>query len=200
MARMDDLTPELLAAAYAQGAFPMADSSTGTRIRWFSPDPRAILPLEDFHTPRRLARLLAKQPFEFRFDHDFAGVIRACATVSRTHEKGTWINQSIMDAYIKLHQLGQAHSVECWQGDQMVGGLYGVSLGGAFFGESMFSHVPNASKAALVALIEHLRARDFTLLDTQFINPHLLQFGVVEISQVEYLDRLQSALSLSCRF
>jgi leucyl/phenylalanyl-tRNA--protein transferase len=197
---MQELTPELIVSAYAQGAFPMADSHNSKHIRWFSPDPRAILPLDTFHVPRRLKRVMTQNRFEFRRDSDFENVIRLCAQTPRTHEKGTWINQDIIEAYVALHKLGQAHSVESWQNDKLVGGLYGVSLGGAFFGESMFSLVPNASKAALVALVEHLRAQGFQLLDTQFINPHLIQFGVQEIPRDIYLSRLKSAISSHCHF
>ena len=184
------LSPELVLSAYRQGIFPMALEDG--EIGWFSPDPRGILPLDTFHVPSRLARSLRHDPFEIRVDHDFARVMRECA--AREDEDGTWISDEILDCYVALHQAGQAHSVEAWRDGELVGGLYGVHLGGAFFGESMFHRVTNASKAALVALVDRLRARGFSLLDTQWVTPHLMQFGAVEIPRDEYLARLDAAL------
>src|SRR5689334_10258197 len=163
------LTTALLVAAYSQGIFPMAVDEAGT-IGWFSPDPRAIIPLDEgFHIPHGLQRTLKKNVFEVTANRDFARVIQACST---SHGK-TWISQEIMAAYTGLHQAGRAHSVEVWQDGELAGGLYGVHLGGAFFGESMFHHRTDASKVALVWLVERLRRQGFSLLDTQWTTPHL---------------------------
>lgn len=191
------LTPALLVRAYAQGIFPMG-MDDGT-IGWFSPDPRGILPLETFHVSTRLrrtwrARCLQSGPFEVRFDTAFEAVMRACG---EDREDGSWISEDIIASYCALHARGLAHSVEVWQGARLVGGLYGVHLGAAFFGESMFHRETDASKVALVALVEHLRARGFLLLDIQWVTSHLARFGAVEISAEEYLDRLGKALGCS---
>lgn len=191
------LTPALLVRAYAQGIFPMG-MDDGT-IGWFSPDPRGILPLETFHVSARLrrtwrARCLQSGPFEMRFDTAFEAVMRACG---EDREDGSWISEDIIASYCALHARGLAHSVEVWQGARLVGGLYGVHLGAAFFGESMFHRETDASKVALVALVEHLRARGFLLLDIQWVTSHLARFGAVEISAEEYLDRLEKALGCS---
>lgn len=191
------LTPALLVRAYAQGIFPMG-MDDGT-IGWFSPDPRGILPLETFHASARLrrtwrARRIASGPFEVRFDTAFEAVMRACG---EDREDGSWISEDIIASYCALHARGLAHSVEVWQGARLVGGLYGVHLGAAFFGESMFHRETDASKVALVALVEHLRARGFLLLDIQWVTDHLARFGAVEISAEEYLDRLGKALGCS---
>jgi len=191
------LSPELVLAAYRQAIFPMALEEG--EIGWFSPDPRGILPLESFHVPARLARSLRREPFEIRIDHDFARVMRACAA-AREDEDGTWISDEIIECYVALHDAGHAHSVEAWRHDELAGGLYGVHLGGAFFGESMFHRVTNASKAALVALVDRLRTRGFTLLDTQWVTPHLTQFGAIEISRADYVHRLTGALKLPRTF
>jgi leucyl/phenylalanyl-tRNA--protein transferase len=188
------LTPALLVRAYAQGIFPMG-MDDGT-IGWFSPDPRGILPLETFHVSARLqrtwrARRLASGPFEIRSDTAFEAVMRACG---EDREDGSWISEDIIAAYCALHAHGLAHSVEVWQGERLVGGLYGVHLGAAFFGESMFHRETDASKVALVALVEHLCARGFLLLDIQWVTDHLARFGAVEIPAEEYLDRLGEAL------
>jgi leucyl/phenylalanyl-tRNA--protein transferase len=188
------LDPELLLRAYAVGWFPMGTGRRG-RIEWFSPDPRGILPLDNFRVSSRLARVVRQGRFDVRVDTDFEAVMRACA---RRDE--TWITDDIVEAYVALHRAGLAHSVETWQGDALVGGLYGVALGGAFFGESMFHEVTDASKVALVALVTRMRERGYALLDTQWVTPHLAQFGGVEIPRAEYLIRLESALRLSCRF
>lgn len=164
-------------------------------IAWFSPDPRGILPLEEFHTPHGLARRLRKNPFEIRFDTAFAEVMRGCAG-----REETWINREITESYHALHRLGYAHSVEAWREERLVGGLYGVALGGAFFGESMFHRETDASKIALHALVRHLCARGFSLLDTQWNTPHLATFGAREIPRREYLRRLKTALASACDF
>jgi leucyl/phenylalanyl-tRNA---protein transferase len=189
------LDPQTLLSAYAQGVFPMADRD-GV-IRWFTADPRGIIPLENFHVPGTLRQLVKQDRFEIRFNHDFPAVMRGCMNARRGE---TWINERLIDAYVRLNQLGFAHSVECWRNEQLAGGLYGVSLGGAFFGESMFHTEPNASKIALVHLVNRLRERGFLLLDAQATTPHLCQFGCVEISARQYEMRLRQALELSCRF
>ena len=185
----------MLVSAYATGAFPMAVNQRGD-IRWFSPDPRAIIPLDDrFHIPHGLKRVLKKNPFEVTVNQDFPAVIEAC---SQAHGE-TWISPEIIRSYSVLQKQGFAHSVETRRHGELVGGLYGVALGGAFFGESMFHRATDASKAALVALVERLRARGFTLLDTQWTTPHLIQFGATEIPQQDYLKLLLAALPLPCR-
>ncbi|WP_228702810.1 leucyl/phenylalanyl-tRNA--protein transferase [Salisaeta longa] len=185
------LTPNLLRQAYAQGIFPMGDDAHGG-IHWYAPDPRGILPLDAFHVPHNLARRVARQPFRVTTDTAFPDVIRACADRSRT-----WITAPIIDAYTALHEQGAAHSVECWTDDDtLAGGLYGVALGGAFFGESMFFRVSNASKVALVHLVQQLRAGGFALLDVQYSNAHLEQFGVVDIPRTDYMQRLAHALTI----
>ena len=189
----------LLLAAYASGWFPMADDE-GT-ISWYSPDPRGIMPLDTFHVPARLQRTVRRSPFRVDVDMAFAEVMRACANANRDGEdSGTWISAEIIDSYCELHALGHAHSVEVRDGERLVGGLYGVALGGAFFGESMFHTATDASKIALIALIERLRARGFTLLDTQWVTPHLQQFGAIEIPRPHYLQRLEASLPLDVAF
>lgn len=192
---MDDmpLTPEVLISAYACGIFPM---DVDGRIRWFSPDPRAIIPLEGFHASRTLMQTCRQGRFEIRINAAFEDVMRGCAD----RDEGTWICEEIVEAYVRLHELGLAHSVETWQDGELVGGLYGVALGGAFFGESMFSRRRDASKVALVALVKRLRSRGFALLDVQFITDHLARFGAVETPRDEYMRRLQSALQNRVRF
>src|SRR5229473_1041289 len=184
---------ELLLQGYRLGVFPMAMEDDS--IAWFSPDPRAILPLDRFHVPHDLRRVQRKQAFEIKIDNRFGEVIRACAK-----RKDTWINREIIESYEKLHELGFAHSVEAWSKGKLAGGLYGVAIGGAFFGESMFHRVTDASKIALVALVERLRARKFALLDTQWITPHLQQFGAIEISREHYLKLLMRAVELPRKF
>ena len=168
-------------------------------IYWFSPDPRAILPLDRLHTSRSLLRYIHSGKYAVRFDTAFAEVMVACAAPGLGREE-TWISDEIIEAYIWMHELGFAHSVETWVDDTLVGGLYGVSLRGLFAGESMFSARPNASKVALYYLVKHLRERGFTLLDVQFLTPHLERLGAVEISQAEYRDLLRQALSIDARF
>jgi len=186
---------DMLVWGYSHGIFPMADSRNG-QIDWYSPDPRAVLPIEQFKAPRSLQRRVGKGQYHHTQDQAFEQVIEACAQ-PRHYEKDTWINRQIIDAYISLHQAGMAHSIESWsdqEHSELVGGLYGVSLGGAFFGESMFSRATDASKCCLVYLVQHLRERGFMLLDTQFSTTHLEQFGVVDISREQYLRRLEIAL------
>jgi len=190
------ISVDALLNAYASGWFPMA--VTPGDIRWYSPDPRGIIPLEAFHVPSRLARTLRAHPFEIRIDTRFRDVIEGCA--ERTDDDGNWIDPEIIESYCALHEKGFAHSVEVWRDAQLVGGLYGVALGGAFFGESMFHRVSDASKAALVALVERLRARGFVLLDTQWVTEHLVQFGAIEITRRRYLRRLDDALALDATF
>ena len=190
---------ELLLSAYASGWFPMAVD--GGEIRWFSPDPRGIIPLDTFHTPRRLARVIRKGVFRIEIDRAFESVMRACAEAERdADDPGTWISDEIVRSYCALHEHGVAHSVETWQGDRLVGGLYGVALGGAFFGESMFHRETDASNVALAALVERLRSRGYTLLDTQWVTEHLEQFGAIELSRSRYLRLLDASLRRDCTF
>ena len=193
------LKPELLLRAYAVGIFPMAESRRDNDIHWIDPEIRGVLPLESFHIPKSLRRTLRRRPFEVRVDSDFAGVIEACATPT-DDRRDTWINGPIERLYTELHAMGFAHSVECWREGELVGGLYGVSLGGAFFGESMFSRATDASKVALVHLVCRLRLGGFLLLDTQFQTPHLSRFGVVEVSRDDYRRLLSRAVRRQAQF
>ncbi len=188
------IDPLTLLEAYAQGYFPMADSRTG-KLSWYTADPRGVLDLPAFHVPKRLARTVRQGKFDLRIDTDFEGVVRGCA-----ERDDTWISEDIVKSYVALHRLGYAHSIETWSGGALVGGLYGVSLGGAFFGESMFARATDASKVALVALVERLRARGYALLDTQMVTSHMEQFGATTIPLHEYLERLEDALRLHCTF
>lgn len=188
------IRPAVLIAAYRGGMFPMAMDNRG-EIGWFSPDPRGILPLDEFHVPHGLRRAMKKAPFEVRFDTAFSEVMAGCAD-----RRTTWISREIVTSYEKLFELGYAHSVECWRDGELCGGLYGVSIGGAFFGESMFSRATDASKIALVALVERLRARNFLLLDTQWTTDHLSRFGCREIPRYEYLNLLNRALLVTTSF
>ena len=175
----------------------MAVNARGT-ISWFSPDPRAIIPLDDrFHIPHGLRRTLKKAPFEVTFDRAFPAVIRECAS---QREEGTWISRQILTSYSRLHKLGHAHSVEVWANGELVGGLYGVHIGAVFFGESMFHRATDASKVALVTLVERLRQHSFVMLDTQWQTSHLQQFGTREIPRTEYLEILERAVAFSCEF
>lgn len=188
------LTPKNLLAAYANGIFPMDVDGT---IQWFSPDPRAIIPLDAFHLSCNLRRRYQSGRFTLRVNTAFAQVIRQCAK----RDEGTWISEEIIEAYTRLHQLGWAHSVESWsQDDQLVGGLYGVAIGGAFFGESMFHGQTDASKVALVGLVERMKQRNMVLLDIQFLTPHLARFGATEIPRQDYLARLQKAMHVETHF
>lgn len=170
----------------------------GGEIGWFSPDPRGIIPLDTFHVPSRLARVIRQGRFDIHIDRGFEVVMRACA--ARPDGDGTWISEEIVESYLALHRLGLAHSVEAWEGDVLAGGLYGVHLGGAFFGESMFHRATDASKVALAALVDRLRRNNFLLLDIQWVTPHLAQFGAAQISKRRYLTLLTQALARECSF
>ena len=189
-----ELTPHHLLTAYAYGAFPMGDDE-GT-LHWLSPDPRAVIKLDACRPARSLRAVIRRGVFQIKVDHAFDQVIQACTD----HPEGTWITPEIIEAYTTLHHLGFAHSVEAWQADRLVGGLYGIALGGAFFGESMFYRVSDASKVALITLVERLRTRGFVLLDVQFMTEHLHRFGAVEIRRQTYLRRLRHALELERSF
>lgn len=189
------LSAPLLLRAYAAGVFPMAESAESPHVNWYEPETRGVLPLDTFHMPRRLARTVKAETFEVTFDQDFAAVMRACAAPAPGRSV-TWINQAILDGYQDLFANGFAHSVECRLHGELVGGLYGVTLGGAFFGESMFSRARDASKVALVHLMARLKAAGFVLLDTQFVTDHLRQFGAYEIDRRQYRRRLNEALSV----
>jgi leucyl/phenylalanyl-tRNA---protein transferase len=189
------LDPSLLLRAYREGVFPMAMEDG--EIGWFSPDPRGIMPLDGFRVPSRLARVVRQRRFEIVVDQDFEAVMRACA---ERRDEGTWISEEILDGYVALHQQGQAHSVEARRDGALVGGLYGVHIGGAFFGESMFHRERDASKVALVSLVDRLVRRGFLLLDTQWTTAHLEQFGAMEIPRTDYLARLRRAVAKECVF
>jgi leucyl/phenylalanyl-tRNA--protein transferase len=199
MADEIELTPELMLRAYSVGIFPMAQSAVEERLAWFDPDPRGILPLDGFHLSRRLARTVRTTGYTVTADTDFAGVIDGCAG-GGWQRPSTWINRHIRTLCLDLHRMGHAHSIEVRQGDKLVGGLYGVSLKGAFFGESMFSTARDASKIALVHLVARLIRGGFTLLDTQFTTEHLAQFGAVEIPRELYRRKLARALNQDGRF
>jgi leucyl/phenylalanyl-tRNA--protein transferase len=184
---------ELLLKAYATGVFPMAESATDPEVFWVRPEMRGVIPLDAFHIPRSLAKTIRQRLFEIRINHDFAAVIDACAE-KRDDRRGTWINGPIREAYIALHRQGHCHSVEAWREDKLVGGLYGVSLGRVFFGESMFSRERDTSKVCLAHLVERLKKRDFALLDTQFTTDHLKRFGAVDVPRHRYEKMLEDAL------
>ena len=190
------IPPSLLLEGYRRGLFPMGmpDGS----VQWFSPDPRGIIPLDTFHLPRRLARAMRTAGVDIRIDTAFVDVVQACA--ERPDGDGTWITDEILDSYESLFDLGHAHSLEVWKDGVLVGGLYGVAVGCAFFGESMFHRATDASKFALAALVERLRARGFTLLDIQWVTPHLEQFGAIAIPRKEYLRKLSAAVDGECSF
>jgi leucyl/phenylalanyl-tRNA---protein transferase len=187
------LTPEILLEAYAAGIFPMAETAEEPELFWVDPTRRGVIPLDAFHVPRRLARLVRQDRFAVRCDTAFEAVMRGCGE-SGEKRPNTWINREILRLYAGLFARGAAHSVECWLDGELVGGLYGVSLGGSFFGESMFSRVTDASKVALVHLAARLRLGGYRLLDTQFLTPHLAQFGGIEISRARYHRSLAEAL------
>ncbi len=189
-----EITPELLLRAYSAGVFPMAEARDSDELSWFDPVLRGILPLDSFHLPRRLLRTVLSDSFSVTTDHDFAAVIAACAE-PRPGAPETWINPHIQALYTDLHRRGFAHSVECWQGGALVGGLYGVSIGAAFFGESMFSRATDASKVALAHLVARLRIGGWRLLDTQFVTSHLAQFGTTEIPRARYKRLLAAAIA-----
>jgi leucyl/phenylalanyl-tRNA--protein transferase len=193
---MPEIIPaDLLLRAYATGWFPMGVERAGGRVEWFSPNPRGVLPIDAFRVPSRLLRTIRQRRFEIVFDTAFERVMRACAARDET-----WITELIVASYVNLHRRGYAHSVEAWQDGRLVGGLYGIALRGAFFGESMFHDVADASKVALHALVDRLRAREFALLDIQWVTPHLAQFGAQEVPRRQYLELLQQALERECRF
>jgi leucyl/phenylalanyl-tRNA--protein transferase len=189
------LTPDGVELAYRHGIFPMADEGSG-EILWFRPDPRAIIPLDGFHISRSLARTLRRGIFEVRVDTDFEGVMRGCAD----RPEGTWISERFVEVYGALHRAGKAHSVEAWRDGRLVGGAYGLALGGAFMAESMFHRETDASKVALTALVARLQERGFTLLDVQYVTPHLESLGAVDITRREYERRLERALALDRTF
>lgn len=188
-----EITPQVLLKAYACGIFPMAESADDPGLYWVEPELRGVMPLDDFHIPRSLRKRMRKEPFEVRVDSAFNQVVAACGAETADRRK-TWINGRIRRLYGELHEIGHAHSVECWQDGQLVGGLYGVRLGAAFFGESMFSRVRDASKVALVHLVHRLRIGGFELLDTQFTTEHLQRFGVIEVPRRQYSDMLRDAV------
>ena len=196
---MRTLTPDLLLQAYSAGLFPMGERRDDPTLYWLDPDPRTILPLDAFHLPRRLARTVRNGPYEVRCDTAFAAVIAACAEPTATRQE-SWINQPIESLYTALFDRGHAHCIETWLGDELVGGLYGVSIGGAFFGESMFSRQRDASKVALVHLVGRLVVGRYTLLDCQFMTTHLSQFGAIEVPRADYRLLLQRALRRNTRF
>ena len=185
---------DLLLKAYASGVFPMADSADDPEVFWVRPESRGVIPLDGFHVPRSLAKVIRQGRFEISFDRDFASVVDACAE-SREVRRSTWINGPIREAYAKLFEIGHCHTVEARREGQLIGGLYGVSLGRAFFGESMFSRETDASKVCLVHLIERLRERGFVLLDTQFTTEHLKRFGAVDVPRRRYERMLEEALT-----
>lgn len=189
-----DVTPDLLLRAYCVGLFPMAESAEDPDIYWVEPDIRGIIPLDRFHVSKSLAKRIKQKPFDIRFDTAFEQVMRLCAEPV-DNRPSTWINAKILDLYAQLHAMGHAHSVEAWEGDELIGGLYGVSLGAAFFGESMFSRRTDASKICLVHLVERLRSRFFKLLDTQFTTDHLKTFGAIDMPKAQYEMVLAQAMS-----
>jgi len=193
--RAVDISPDLLIRAYRAGFFPMAEARDGDRLYWLDPEQRGILPLDGFHIPRRLLRTVQSGTFAVTADQDFRAVIAGCAE-PRPGREDTWINPQIEALFTELHRRGCAHSVEAWQEGRLVGGLYGVALGGAFFGESMFSRATDASKVALVHLVARLRLAGFTLLDTQFVTSHLTRFGALEIPRERYKQLLAAALEV----
>ncbi|TCA31811.1 leucyl/phenylalanyl-tRNA--protein transferase [Rhizobium leguminosarum bv. viciae] len=187
------ITPDILLRAYSIGLFPMAESADDPEIFWVEPELRGVLPFDHFHVSKSLAKTVRKKPFEIRFDHAFDQVIAACAEET-SGRPSTWINRTIRSLYSTLFDMGHAHTVEAWEGDQLVGGLYGVSLGSAFFGESMFSRRTDASKICLVHLVDRLRQRGFTLLDTQFTTEHLKTFGAIDVPKADYAVILTAAM------
>jgi leucyl/phenylalanyl-tRNA--protein transferase len=194
-----EITPEVLLKAYACGIFPMAESADDPAIYWVEPERRGVLPLDGFHVPRSLAKLVRSDKFEVRIDTDFQGVIDGCAAPAPGRRK-TWINTRIRKLYAGLFEAGFCHTVEAWRDGELVGGLYGVRLGGAFFGESMFHFERDASKVALVHLVARLKAGGFALLDTQFVTDHLTRFGAAEIDRRRYHRMLEAALSVRADF
>jgi leucyl/phenylalanyl-tRNA--protein transferase len=196
---MTQLTPELLLNAYAVGIFPMAEARNDPELYWIDPERRGILPLDGFHVPRSLRRTVNRETFEIRIDSAFRAVVAGCAAPAPDRPE-SWINDEIQAVYGALFDGGHAHSVECWQDGALVGGLYGVAIGGAFFGESMFSRVEDASKVALVHLVARMRVGGYRLLDTQFVTAHLARFGAIEIPREDYRRRLRAALRVRAHF
>lgn len=196
---MIEVTPELLLRAYAAGIFPMAEGRDAATVYWIDPERRGIMPLEAFHVPRRLRRTIRGKPFEIRCDSDFEAVIRGCADPG-PDRNDTWINDEIVRLYAGLYEMGNCHTVECWHEGELVGGLYGVALGGAFFGESMFSRMRDASKVALVHLAARLVAGGFRLLDAQFVTEHLSTFGAIEVPRSHYRQLLTNAVATDAVF
>ena len=196
---MVDLSPELLLCAYASGVFPMADDRDDPNIQWIDPHLRGILPLDAYHVPKSLRKVIRQERFEVKANTAFERVIRACAESSPDRPR-TWLNEELIELYCDLHDQRYTHSVECWHDDQLVGGLYGLSLGGAFFGESMFSRERDASKVALVDLIGRLNQGGYQLLDIQFVTDHLMRFGAIEIPRQAYIRRLKEALLVDAIF
>jgi leucyl/phenylalanyl-tRNA---protein transferase len=188
------INPKFLYSAYCNGYFPMADPNTG-EISWHSPDPRTILDLNDFHIPHSLTLTLKKKDIEVHINKRFEEVMRACA-----QREETWISEVIIQSYLQLYHDGFAHSIETWRQGTLIGGLYGVAIQGAFFGESMFSTLKDGSKIALVHLVQRMKERGYTLLDTQYLTPHLQRFGAREIPRSEYMKRLEESLTIHCSF
>lgn len=188
-----DITPDILLRAYSVGLFPMADAADDPEIFWVEPDIRGIIPLDSFHVSKSLAKTIRRKPFDIRFNTAFEAVMAGCAAEA-DDRPSTWINTTIRRLYSELHEIGHAHSVEAWDGNELVGGLYGVSLGAAFFGESMFSRRTDASKICLVHLVERLRSGGYKLLDTQFTTEHLKTFGAVDIAKEDYVRLLDKAV------
>ncbi|KAA3504247.1 MULTISPECIES: leucyl/phenylalanyl-tRNA--protein transferase [Rhizobium/Agrobacterium group] len=192
--RNNDITVDILLRAYSAGLFPMADSADDPELFWVEPEIRGIIPLNDFHVSKSLTKAIRKKPFDIRFNTAFEAVMAGCAAEA-PDRPSTWINATIRKLYTELHQIGHAHSVEAWDGKELVGGLYGVSLGAAFFGESMFSRRTNASKICLVHLVERLKTSGFVLLDTQFTTEHLKTFGAIDVPKQEYAKILDLAVN-----
>jgi len=189
------LTPEMLLSAYAGGIFPMAEHRADTDLFWVDPRMRGVLPLDGFHISRSLAKRMRSSGFKISYNTDFAGVLDGCSDRNET-----WINDMLAQLYVQLHRARMAHSIEIWQDGRLVGGVFGIALGGAFFGESMFSHARDASKVALAYLVDRLREGGFALFDTQFITPHLASLGALEIPRDDYRKRLDEALGLDAHF
>jgi leucyl/phenylalanyl-tRNA---protein transferase len=196
---MSSITPQVLLQAYAAGVFPMAESASDPALYWVEPEERGIIPLDGFHISRSLRKRVKQQTYDIRIDTAFNQVIAECAAKSDSR-KETWINKRIVSLYSQLHKMGCAHSVESWHEGELVGGLYGIRIGAAFFGESMFSRATDASKVALVHLIARLKYGGFTLLDAQFVNPHLLQFGSLAVKKADYHKLLEPALEKDADF
>jgi leucyl/phenylalanyl-tRNA---protein transferase len=190
---MSTITPQVLLKAYCAGIFPMAESADDAALYWIEPEERGIIPLDGLQISRSLRKRVRRREFEVRVDTAFSEVIGSCAE-KRSERRTTWINSRIRALYTQLHKLGCCHTVECWRGEKLVGGLYGVRIGAAFFGESMFSHEPDASKVALVHLVARLNAGGFRLLDAQFVNPHLQRLGAVAVAKAKYHELLEPAL------